>query len=70
MQKDDLERFAADLRDRLGLTTEVVASARADGIHVLRINDVEFFFNADGSGYDGWGRSLAGDRQTAKGNGE
>jgi len=30
-----------------------------NGLHVLRINGIEFFFYADGSGYDGWGRAVS-----------
>ncbi|MBN2561156.1 MAG: hypothetical protein JXQ75_09520, partial [Phycisphaerae bacterium] len=59
MNADDLKRFAEDLRTHLGLSTEVEIDAKPDGLHVLRINGVDFFFNADGSGYDGWGRSCA-----------
>ena len=59
MNADDLKRFADDLRVQLRLSTEVQIDAEPDGLHVLRINGVDFFFNADGSGYDGWGRSCA-----------
>ena len=58
MKMDDLERFAEDLRRHVGLTVELLPDSNADGLHVLRINGVDFFFRADGSGYDGWGKAL------------
>ena len=66
---DDLERFAEDLRHHVGLTVELLPDSNPDGLHVLRINGVDFFFRADGSGYDGWGKALAttqSPRQTNK----
>ena len=57
MTVDDLERFAQDLRNHVGVTVELKIDTSPDGLHVLCINGVDFFFNADGSGYDGWGRS-------------
>ena len=59
MNADDLKRFAEDLRIQLGVSTDVHIDAKPGGLHVLRINGVDFFFNADGSGYDGWGQSCA-----------
>ena len=58
MKMDDLKRFAEDLRRHVGLTVELLPDSNPDGLHVLRINGVDFFFRADGSGYDGWGRAL------------
>ena len=58
MKMDDLERFAEDLRRHVGLTVELLSDSNPDGLHVLRINGVDFFFRADGSGYDGWGKGL------------
>ena len=58
MKLDDLERFAEDLRHHVGLTAELLPDSNLDGLHVLRINGVDFFFRADGSGYDGWGKVL------------
>ena len=55
MSPDDFERFVADLRAYAGLQVELELDADPEGLHVLRINGVDFFFNADGSGYDGWG---------------
>ena len=59
MTADDLRRFAEDLRVQLEVSTQVDIDAKPEGLHVLQINGVDFFFNADGSGYDGWGRSCA-----------
>ena len=58
MNPEDLQRFAEDLRRHAGLIVEVFQSSRCDGLHVLRINGVEFFFYADRCGYDGWGQAL------------
>ena len=63
MNADDLQRFAEDLRVQLEVSTELHIDADPEGLHVLRINGVDFFFNVDGSGYDGWGRSYAGPSQ-------
>lgn len=52
----DLERFAEDLAQHAGVQTSFEPTEDADGLHVLTINNVEYFFNADGGGYDGWGR--------------
>jgi|GEM_PF-4166965 len=59
MNADDLKRFEADVRIQLEVPTEVHIDAKPEGPHVLRINGVDFFFHADGSGYYGWGRSCA-----------
>lgn len=58
MKMGDLERFAEDLRHHVGLTVELLPDSNPDGLHVLRINGVDFFFRADGNGYDGWGKVL------------
>ncbi len=55
MTFEDLERFAEDLRQHAGLAVELLPDPDPAGLHVLRINRVDFFFYADGSGYDGWG---------------
>lgn len=59
MKLDDLKRFAEDLRRHVGLTVELALDSHPDGLHVLHIDGVDFFFRADGSGYDGWGKALA-----------
>lgn len=61
MKPDDLERFAADLRDHTGLDIGLVLDPSPNGLHVLTINGADFYFNADGSGYDGWGKGLSED---------
>lgn len=58
MNRDDLERFAEDLRQHAGLTVEFLPDDDPEGLHILRINHVDFFFYADGSGYDGWGMQI------------
>lgn len=58
MTADDLTRFAEDLRLIAGIKTELELDRDPRGLHVLRINGVDFFFHADGSGYDGWGKAL------------
>ena len=58
MKPDDLKRFADDLRDHTGLTVGLELDPVPDGLHVLTIDGADFYFYADGSGYDGWGRAL------------
>lgn len=58
MNAENLERLAEDLRRHVGLTVEFLPDSDPEGLHILRINHVDFFFYADGSGYDGWGRQL------------
>ena len=60
MKQDDLERFADDLRDCTGLDIGLALDPSPDGLHVLKIDGADFFFNADGSGYDGWGKKRTG----------
>lgn len=58
MNANDIERFANDLRNLAGLDVELRISSELEGLHAVRINGVDFFFRADGSGYDGWGKAL------------
>jgi hypothetical protein len=58
MNANDLDRFAEDLRQLAGLKVELRINLEPDGLHTIRINGVDFFFRADGSGYDGWGKAL------------
>jgi hypothetical protein len=58
MNVENLERFAEDLRQHAGLAVEFLPDPDPQGLHVLRINHVDFFFYADGSGYDGWGMQI------------
>ena len=51
----DLQRFAEDLRLFAGLQVTLCLDPTSSDMHVLQINGVDFFFYADGSGYDGWG---------------
>jgi hypothetical protein len=66
MKMGDLERFAEDLRHHVGLTVELLPDSNPDGLHVLRINGVDFFFRADGSDYDGWGKALSATRNAKR----
>ncbi len=54
----DLERFAADLNRSSGIEATLKTDSSSDGMHVLTIYNVDYYFNADGSGYDGWGKCL------------
>ena len=63
MKVDDLNRFAEDLLLYAGVQAECEPDADPKGMHVLRINGVDFFFLADGSGYDGWGRGLTAGKE-------
>jgi hypothetical protein len=58
MTAEDLQRLAEDLRLHVGLTVELELDDKPDGLHVLNIAGVDFFFRADGGGYDGWGKPL------------
>lgn len=58
MNSEDLGRFAEDLRQHAGLSVELLPDPDPAGLHILRINGVEFFFYANGSGYDGWGMQI------------
>ncbi len=52
----DLERFAADLNGCAGVSASLEPDPSPDGLHVLTINRVDFYFSADGCRYDGWGK--------------
>ncbi len=58
MKGEELQRFADDLRRLAGVPVELRIDSDPTGLHTLRINGVDFFFRADGSGYDGWGKAL------------
>jgi hypothetical protein len=59
MKSDDLVRFATDLRTLIHGDAVVGLSPHPTGLNVLHIAGVDFFFRADGSGYDGWGMALS-----------
>lgn len=61
MKAEDLQRFANDLRRLAGVTVELRIATEPEGLHTLRVNGADFFFRADGSGYDGWGKPLVPD---------
>lgn len=58
MSPDDLQRFAEDLGDIGGLTVNVELATKPESLHLLQINAVDYYFRADGTGYDGWGMCL------------
>lgn len=57
----DLHRFSRDLAKLTGITTKLEVDPSRDGLHVLEINGVDFYFSANGHGYDGWGRFIDDD---------
>ena len=69
MSPDELRRFASDLREIAGLDVALEVDLKPTGLHVLRIACVDFFFHADGTGYDGWGKCLTGLDARGKGRG-
>ncbi len=60
MTVDDWQRFVEDLQAHAGVSAEFYPDPKPDGLHVLQVNEADFFFYVDGSGYDGWGRHLSG----------
>ena len=58
MKAEDLQRFADDLRQLAGVSVELRIGSEPGGLHRFQINGVDFFFRADGSGYDGWGKAF------------
>ncbi|MCH8149811.1 MAG: hypothetical protein IH987_17805 [Planctomycetes bacterium] len=52
----ELSRFAEDLANHAGIEVGFEPAGHPDGLHVLRIKNADFYFCADGGGYDGWGR--------------
>lgn len=55
--RESLEQFASDLREHASIAAMFTTDSDPNGLHVLSINKVDYFFYADGSGYDGWGRA-------------
>lgn len=55
---EELKRFAEDLETHTGLATKLDLSREDDGLHVIQIDGADFYFNANGTGYDGWGRAM------------
>lgn len=54
----ELEKFAGDLGSLPGLSVSFERDKSSDGLKVLNINGVDFYFYADGAGYDGWGKEI------------
>ena len=54
----ELEKFASDLGSLPKMSVSFERDESPDGLHVLSINEVDFYFYADGAGYDGWGKQI------------
>lgn len=54
----ELEAFASDLGSLLKMPVSFERDKSPDGLHVLTIDGVDFYFCADGGGYDGWGKRV------------
>ena len=54
----ELEKFASDLGSLPKMSVSFERDKAPDGLHVLSINGVDFYFSADGAGYDGWGKRI------------
>ncbi len=54
----ELEKFASDLGSLPKMSVSFERDKSPDGLHVLNINGVDFYFYADGAGYDGWGKQI------------
>ncbi len=54
----ELEKFAGDLGSLPKMSVAFERGKSPDGLHVLSINGVDFYFYADGAGYDGWGKQI------------
>ena len=58
---NDLERFAEDLQTHAGVSAAFKPDSSPDGLHVLTINNADFYFEANSGKYDGWGKAIAQD---------
>ena len=54
----ELEKFASDLGSLPNMSVSFERDKSPEGLHTLSINGVDFYFCADGSGYDGWGKQI------------
>jgi len=55
----NLQSFADDLKHHSGLEAKLEPTTFPDGLHVLNIdNRVDYYFQADHGGYDGWGKAI------------
>ena len=55
----NLQRFADDLTTHAGIEVSFEADPSPDGLHVLTINNVDYYFQADTECYDGWGKRMS-----------
>lgn len=53
-----LERFAEDLAAHADVSVSFEPDPTKDGLHVLNVNNADFYFQAGTGGYDGWGKRL------------
>ena len=54
----ELESFASDLGSLPNVSVSFERDKSPDGLHTLSINGVDFYFYADGAGYDGWSKQI------------
>lgn len=54
----NLQSFTDDLKQYSGIEAILVESPSSDGLHVLNIDKVDYYFQADNGGYDGWGKAI------------
>ena len=54
----DLERFVEDLNGHAGVKVVFQPDESVEGLHVVTINRVDYYFNSNDGGYDGWGRQF------------
>lgn len=55
---ENLQSFADDLTQHSGIEAKLEESPSPDGSHVLKINKVDYYFQADNGSYDGWGKTV------------
>lgn len=55
----NLQYFAADLKHHSGIEAKLDESPSSDGLHVLKINNVDYYFQSNNGGYDGWGKAIS-----------
>lgn len=53
---DQFQRFAEDLQHHAGVPVMFKPDSSPDGLHVLQINKVDFYFEVGSGKYDGWGK--------------
>ncbi len=61
---DNFQRFAEDLQYHAGVPVTFKPDSSPDGLHVLQINKVDFYFEVGSGKYDGWGKAIEPDPRT------